>query len=325
MLHIPIWLDCDPGNDDAIALLLAVKCPRFHLLGVSTVFGNAPLEMTTRNACGILDLLGDSLTLVYSGSSRPLKISPHYATNIHGESGIGGIELPPIKLKHRVKQDNSFIDALEAAIEKYPYKICLVCTGALTNIARIIQQKPQLLNNVRWILVMGGAFGLGNVTPHAEFNIYADPHAADLVFKLYPQKILLAPLNLTHQVIATVDVINFIKAQGELGLEFASILLFYAQLYKLKGFLEGPAVHDPVTLIFILEMWDGCFHFGLEFDRRNVEVITSGESIGKTIDCGMDAQHGLRIGLKISPVQFWNHVIQVLMPSVSNDLTDSEK
>ena len=194
----PLIIDCDPGQDDAVALLLALASPdEFDLIGITAVAGNVPLALTESNARRIRDLAGRPEVPVYAGCSRPLVREPETAEYIHGPTGIDGADLPepsrPAEAAHAV---DYLVDTLAAATEP----VTLATLGPLTNVALAIVKDPAILANVREIVTMGGAIGLGNVTPAAEFNIHADPHAAHVVFEAGVPLTMIG-LDVTHQAI----------------------------------------------------------------------------------------------------------------------------
>src|SRR3989442_6977391 len=198
-----IIIDCDPGHDDAIAILLAAHHPDIDLLAITTVAGNQSLEKTTRNALKVCSLADIHDVPVARGLSRPLVRPAKHAPDIHGESGMDGPHIPEPTIE-LVRQH-----AVDLIIDLLLYSegdITLVPTGPLTNIAAAIRQQPAIIPKIREISLMGGAMGLGNVTPAAEFNIYTDPEAAAIVFGC-GRSITMVPLEVTHQALATEEVI----------------------------------------------------------------------------------------------------------------------
>jgi len=174
-----IILDSDPGHDDAIALLLALASPELNLLGVTTVSGNQTLEKTTANAIRVLDHVGRDAVPVAAGADRPLVRERHVAANVHGETGLDGPDLPP---PARAAEPVHAVDWIAMTLLARPHAVTLVPTGPLTNIALFLARYPELAGRIERIVLMGGAIGEGNVTPAAEFNIWADPEAAHRVF-----------------------------------------------------------------------------------------------------------------------------------------------
>ena len=207
----PIILDCDPGQDDAIAILLALASPELEPLAITTVGGNVPLPLTERNARRILALAGRSDVPVYAGCDRPLVRPLETAEYVHGESGLDGAELPeptlPLAAGHAIQ---AIIDLVMARPKG---SVTLCATGPLTNVAIALRQEPRLAAQLRQIVLMGGAIDHGNVTPAAEFNIYVDPHAADIVFGCGAPTTMFG-LDVTHQVLVNEDRLQRIAAIG---------------------------------------------------------------------------------------------------------------
>ncbi len=238
-------LDCDPGHDDAIAILMAAK--HAELLAITAVSGNVPLKLTARNALITTQILGLD-TPVYAGADRPLVAPPGHAEYIHGESGLGGPILPPL-----VRQLAGH-DAVRFIIEagrRYD-DLWIVATGPLTNVALALRQAPELAARVRGIAIMGGSTSFGNTTSHAEFNIWADPEAAAIVFAC-GAKLLLCGLNLTHQFMIGPDTVAQLRALGGEVATFTALLLeFYSARYaeKFFGKVEGP-LHDPCAVMMV--------------------------------------------------------------------------
>ena len=200
----PVIIDCDPGQDDAINLLLALSAPDvFDVLGITTVAGNVPLALTERNARQMCDIAGRTDVPVFAGCERPLERALMTAEKVHGKTGIDGVDLvepvTPLQDRHAVDFIADTLRHSESA------SVTLVPTGPLTNIATVFQREPALIDNVREIVLMGGAMREGgNHSPSAEFNILVDPHAADIVFRC-GRPITVMGLDVTHQVLATAE------------------------------------------------------------------------------------------------------------------------
>lgn len=321
---IPIWLDCDPGNDDVFAILLAALDPRFQLVGMSTVHGNAPVDMTTRNALSVLDLLKfqqDEIR-VYRGSERPLVNEPKFALNIHGASGLGGQAFPTDPRIHE-STDMTYLEAMRNAILQYENELCLVCTGTLTNVSKLISAYPELKEKIRYVPVMGGGLDMGNVTPYAEFNFNADPHAAKHVVEELGPKIILAPLNYTHTALATKDITLAIydpttSTTTSIRYFFYTTLMFYASVYKVTYGFDGPPIHDPLALFSVLPFVNHDHDYQYKYIRRKLTVIDSGEKAGQTIvtngslDPAVDEDDGVYIGVLIDNSKFWSSILGAL-------------
>ena len=210
-MSIPIILDCDPGHDDAIALLLALASPEVEVLGVTTVHGNQTLAKTTANALRVLDLAGRSDIAVAAGAERPLVRELTVASHVHGESGLDGPALPPAS---RAPLAEGAVDFMARTIAASPLPVTLVPTGPLTNIALLLERTGGA--NVERIVLMGGAIAEGNMTPAAEFNIWADPEAAQAVFHAGIDTTMIG-LDVTHRALTTPALQERLRAAGATG------------------------------------------------------------------------------------------------------------
>lgn len=240
-----IILDVDPGIDDAMAIALASKWPNVELLGLTTVAGNLSLEKTTSNAGKILNLLGEKCK-VYSGMSEPLVRKLHTAEHIHGPTGLGYADLPEVKEYISPKHA---VDFIIEQVNKYPGEVRIIAVGPLTNIAVAIKKDPSLVDKVNGIYVMGGAvFTQGNVTPAAEFNIYADPESAQIVFNCGAE-VTLVGLDVTLKALLTREHLDILQLKGgKLGQSIADMTKFYLERYKDHNKLAGCALHDPLAV-----------------------------------------------------------------------------
>jgi inosine-uridine nucleoside N-ribohydrolase len=239
---LPIILDCDPGHDDAIAIVVAARHTK--LLGITTVAGNAPLESTTRNAIVVRDLLGIDVP-VHAGANRPLVAPPRHAGYIHGESGLDGADLPTPSGPPASRDGVAFIIDTVRAHDG----VWLVAIGPLTNIALALRSAPDLAARIGGISLMGGGL-FGNHTASAEFNIWADPDAAAIVFA-YGGPLVMAGLDVTHQFLATPERIDVVRAlPGRLAATLADLLQFFSHTYVSRhGDMGGAAVHDPCAVM----------------------------------------------------------------------------
>ena len=260
---LPIWLDCDPGHDDAIAIFLAAQ--RSELVGISVVSGNAPLTLTQRNglvACQVADVRAP----LHVGAAKPLVRAAEHAEYIHGKSGLDGPELPALtRGASELPAVTAILQAAEARDDLW-----LVAVGPLTNVALALLLEPGLAQRLAGISVMGGAYGPGNVTAAAEFNIWADPEAAQLVFES-GANIVLAGLDLTHQFMMERKRIAQIRALGTRTATFTADLLehFVAAYAASYGAPLGP-LHDPCSVLAVTDP-----HL-FESERRHVVVECEG-------------------------------------------------
>jgi pyrimidine-specific ribonucleoside hydrolase len=223
-----IILDCDPGHDDAIALMLALASPELQLLGVSTVAGNQTVEKTTANAIRVLEHLGRGELPVAAGAPRPLVRGLRVAGGVHGDSGLDGSDLPP---PARAPVPEHAIDWIAATVAAQPLPVTLVPTGPLTNIALFLARYPELASKVARIVLMGGAIGEGNVTPAAEFNIWADPEAASRVFSSGLELTMIG-LDVTHKALLREAHVERLARSGVAGKLVADLYGFYAQHHR---------------------------------------------------------------------------------------------
>jgi inosine-uridine nucleoside N-ribohydrolase len=273
MTATPIILDCDPGHDDAIALLLALASPEVELLGVTTVSGNQTLDKTTANAIRVLDHVGRDDVPVAAGAPRPLVRERHVAAEVHGESGLDGPDLPPPARERAVEHA---IDFIAHQVEASERPVTLVPTGPLTNIALFLARYTELAGRIERIVLMGGAIAEGNVTPAAEFNIWADPEAAARVFSS-GLDVTMVGLDVTHKALLTREHADRLAASGRAGKLVADLFGFYNEFHRSHYGWEGSPVHDAVAMAHVIR--PGL----LELANRGVVVDTGPElSRGRT-------------------------------------------
>lgn len=323
---IPIWLDCDPGHDDAIAILLSCFCPAFNLLGLSACYGNAPPANTLHNARSLLTAFGKCHEVpIYPSAQRPWIREPEYAPDIHGESGLDGTALLPVP-KCEIRTERSYMDAMEEAIVTNCGEITVVATGALTSIATLLRDRPHLKKMIKYISIMGGGIEVGNRNEKesAEFNIWIDPHAANFIFQDpdIKDKCILLPLNVTHTAIATKEIGDLIRGDdtSNLRLLFYELFQFFARTYKDKqGFEFGPPTHDPLTLMPLLELygWESSSVIRFDYRRMDLYVIedsTSPDS-GKTCikrEYELSDDRGMMVGFNMNIKFFWEQILLAL-------------
>jgi inosine-uridine nucleoside N-ribohydrolase len=239
----------DPGHDDAVALMLACGAPELEVRAVTTVAGNVPLEKTTRNALRVLSLIGRDDVSVGVGAANPLIRPLRTAENIHGESGLDGPEIPEATFAPDERGALRLIaDILEGSSEP----VTLIPTGPLTNIATLLQDHPELKSRIGRIVLMGGSMSLGNTTPAAEFNVYVDPEAAQVVFGS-GLPITMVGLDITHQAGAGAERRERLRTAGRVGEVAAELLEFFAGTYKSVFGFDAPPVHDAVAVSAVVE------------------------------------------------------------------------
>jgi inosine-uridine nucleoside N-ribohydrolase len=242
-------LDCDPGHDDAIALLLALASPEVRLLGVTTVAGNQTLTKTTANAIRVLDHVGRDDIPVAAGASRPLVRDHYAAAHVHGETGLDGPDLPPPR---RDPESEHAIDWLASTLLARPQPVTLVATGPLTNLALFLARYPELQDRLERVVLMGGAIGQGNVTPAAEFNIWADPEAAHRAFSS-DLDLTMVGLDVTHRALMTPSHAAQLAGSGAAGELVADMYSFYAQFHRRDYGWQGAPVHDAVAMAHVID------------------------------------------------------------------------
>ena len=270
-------IDTDPGQDDAVAILLALASPEIDLLGITTVAGNVPLALTEVNARKICDLAGRQDMPVFAGADRPLARDLVTAEHVHGRTGLDGPTLPdpvtPLQDRHAV----DFI--IETIRAEPPGSVTIAPVGPLTNIALALRQAPDIAPRIKRIVMMGGGcFEGGNITPAAEFNIYVDPEAAAEIFAAGIH-ITMMPLDVTHKAMTTAARTDAIRATGtRTAIAVAEMLEFFERFDEEKYGSDGGPLHDPCTIGWMLrpEMFSG--------RHCNVEIETSSElTMGMTV------------------------------------------
>jgi purine nucleosidase len=247
----PIIIDTDPGQDDAIAILLALASEEFEVLGITAVAGNVPLELTARNARQVCELAGRPETKVFAGCARPLVRPQVTAEQVHGKTGLDGPDLPPPAVP---LQDQHAVDWIVETLRAAPAGSVTLCTlGPLTNIATAMIKAPDVSARIGEIVMMGGGFFEGgNTTPAAEFNVYVDPHAAHVVFTS-GVALTMHPLDVTHKALMSREWIESLRALGSrTGTAAAAMLEFYERFDMEKYGEAGGPLHDPCVLAYLL-------------------------------------------------------------------------
>ena len=273
-----VIIDTDPGQDDAIAILLALASPaEIDILGITAVAGNVPLSLTEKNARIVCELAGKPEIPVFAGCERPLSRPLITAEHVHGKTGLDGPVLPnpeiPLQLQHGV-------DFIIETLRNAPAKTITLCPlGPLTNIASALLKAPDIAERIEEIILMGGAyFEVGNITPSAEFNIYVDPEAADIVFKS-GLAITVMPLDVTHKALVTKSRNDAFRALGSaVGTATAEMTTFFERFDKEKYGSEGAPLHDPCVTAYLIkpELFKGRF--------INVMIETTSElTMGMTV------------------------------------------
>lgn len=250
-MALPIILDCDPGHDDAIALVLALASPELDLKAVTSSAGNQTPDKTLRNVLRMLTLLKRSDIPVAGGAIKPLMRDLIIADNVHGESGLDGPALPEPDF---APQECTAVELMANVLRESAEPVTLVSTGPQTNVALLLNSHPELHAKIARIVIMGGAMGLGNWTPAAEFNIFVDPEAAEIVFQS-GIPVVMAGLDVTHQAqIMAEDIERFRRIGNPVATTVAELLDFFMEYHKTEkwGF-QGAPLHDPCTIAWLLK------------------------------------------------------------------------
>ncbi len=247
-----IIIDTDPGQDDAVAILLALASEELDVLGIVAVAGNVPLELTQANARKICELAGKPDVKVFAGAVRPLLRTLVTAEYVHGRTGLDGPVLPEPQMKLQTQHGADFI--VETIMSHDSGSVTLCTLGPLTNIALALIREPRIAGRVKEIVMMGGGFFEGgNTTPAAEFNIYVDPHAADTVFRS-GIPIVMMPLDVTHKALTTAERVASIRALGtRVGEATADLLEFFERFDEEKYGTDGGPLHDPCVIAYLLK------------------------------------------------------------------------
>lgn len=304
----PIILDCDPGHDDAVAIVLAHGNPAIELLAITTVAGNQTLDKCTLNAQRICTLAGIDVPIA-AGSDAPLQRPLHIAEDVHGSTGLDGATFPepttPVADEHAV-------DLMHRLITSHPTPVTLVPTGPLTNIALLLR-RPGVRERVKEIVLMGGSTERGNITPYAEFNIYVDPEAADEVFRS-GLPVTMVGLNVTHQALVSKDVLNRLEElHSPLAQAMCGLMTFFADSYKEYFGMPEPPLHDPITVAHLIDPTI------LQTVRAPVAIELTGEhTAGATVvdlSPGSDHSDNATVAVGIDRDRFFDLIVQAVAAS----------
>ncbi len=245
-----ILLDCDPGHDDAVAILLALGSPDVELLGVTTTFGNCAVEDATRNAQQVLALAGRADVPVAVGAAGPLSGDTHLGNYVHGASGLDGPEMPGVETP---AVGEPAVEFLARRLRDSPAPVTIVAVGPITNVARLLREHAEVTPHIEQIIFMGGSTERGNHTPTAEFNTFADPEALDVVLRS-GLPLRMVGLNLTHQALASPEIVARMSAmEHEVGRTCAAWMGFFGDSYERVWEFDAPPVHDPCTIAALID------------------------------------------------------------------------
>ena len=296
-----IILDCDPGHDDAIAIMLAAKNENIDLLGITVVSGNQSIEKTTRNALNVCEYLGLDVP-VYEGCGQPMiRNKPSVANDIHGESGLDGPTFAPLTKK---KEDKHAVMYMIDTLLNSDGDITVVTTGPMTNLAMAMRLCPNIIPKIKEIVLMGGAYQLGNVTPAAEFNIFTDADAAHVVFTS-GRRIVMAGLDVTRKVLCYPSIIERMSKHNNCASKlFVDLMTFFSKTQKEVYGWEGGPLHDPVTIAYLIDPTV------LTLKEMYTEIdIRSEQSYGRT-NCDyfnyLKKEPNSFVAIDIDVEKFWN-------------------
>ena len=308
MTRIPLILDCDPGHDDALAMLVALARPELELRAVTTVAGNAGLDATTRNALRVLTLVGRTDVPVAAGAARPLVRDLIVARNVHGASGLDGAALPEPAAQPRPE---GAVALMRTILETEPGLVTIAAVGPLTYVALLIRTHPELIERIASIRVMGGAITEGNTTASAEFNIWQDPDAARIVFEC-GRPITLMTLDVTHRALfGPVDVTRLEALGTHVGDVFADLLRYFGMFHRERYGWDGSPIHDAVA-VAQLAVPDLVTTRAYHVDVETVSDLTRGRTV---VDLyGLTGRPpNVDVGLEIDRARF----IDVLVEAVA--------
>ncbi len=295
-----LLLDCDPGHDDAIAMMLAAGHPKIDLLGITVVSGNQTLKKTGKNALHLCEYLKIDVP-VCLGSPRPIVRDVEICPRIHGESGLDGVTFPPPK---RSVDPRHAVDFIIETLLHSDEKVTCVTTGPMTNLALAMRLEPKITDHIHEVIVMGGSYANGNVTPAAEFNIYEDPEAADIVFRS-DVPVTMVGLDVTRQVMALPDIVKRMDSiQNKASELFVKLMKVFNENQRKVFGLPGGPLHDPVTIAYLIDP----SVLTVEFVHCSID-LSHNQSYGRT-NCDMyDYQHKEKntyIATGIDVDKFWD-------------------
>lgn len=304
-----IILDCDPGHDDAVAILLAVGNPDIDLIGVTTVGGNQSLDKVTYNARSVLHKAGEDNVPVYAGCDRPLVRPLKTAAYVHGETGLDGVELPdpvrPLENGHAVNY------LVRTVMDSEPGTVTLVPTGPLTNIVMALRMEPKIAERAKQVVLMGGGVYEANSSACSEFNIYTDPEAAQIVFSA-PWEVTMVGLDVTHHALCTRDIQRKIEAEGgKTGYFMGRLMDFFRKAYQENQDFDDPPVHDPCTVAYLIDP------DVLYTERRKISVELDGKlTTGMTVvnmQGPEDPEANTKVALRLDTGRFWQIVEDAIL------------
>ena len=296
-----IIIDCDPGHDDAIALLIASYCTDFELIGVTTCAGNQTIDKTSQNALNLLSFFNKFVPLA-KGSEKPLKRPILTCPEIHGESGLDGYDFSKYDDRYESKEGYQLLCDLILANPG----VIVITTGPMTNLALAINHNHNILTNIKQIVLMGGSTGEGNITKAAEFNILVDPEAADICFKSgVPLRML--GLNVTRKILVTNEVIKEASKINTKGSDlFVKLMkVFNKNQHDFFGLEFGP-LHDPATIISLINPK------AFKFKKMNVQIDTSDSDLAGKTHCSKEGNLNCEVATEVNLEEYWKTVYEHL-------------
>ena len=304
---IPVILDCDPGHDDAVAILLAVSSEAIDLLGVSTCFGNCSIDDATYNARRILTLAGALDVPVSRGAAGPLSTELALGNYVHGTSGLDGPEMPEPAME---ENPLSATELMKKLIDRSSEKVTMVVTGPMTNMAQLLRDHPKVSEKITEVIFMGGSTQRGNHTPSAEFNAFADPEALHEVIES-GIRVRMVGLNLTHQALAVPEVVQRMQAMEHVvGKTCAEWMGFFGSSYRQVWSFDAPPVHDPCTIAALIDPslieWEDSF-LAVELEGK----WSRGETI-VDLHNRYEKSPNAEIAMKLDTRRYWDLVLEAV-------------
>ena len=303
----PIILDCDPGHDDAVAILLAVSSPAIKLLAVTTCFGNCSIEDATRNALRILTLAGATDVPVGRGAGDPLVAPLELGNYVHGKSGLDGPEMPEPGFE---VSEHSAVELMHSILSSHADPVTMVITGPMTNMAQLLRTYPGDAKNISEVIFMGGSTERGNHTPSAEFNTFADPEALqEVIDSGLPIRIV--GLNLTHQALAIPEVVDRMMAMDHsIGKTCAEWMGFFGSSYRSVWSFDAPPVHDPCTIAALIDptliTWQKTF-LAVELEGK----WSRGETI-TDLHNRLELEPNAQVAITLDSPRYWDLVLEAI-------------
>ncbi|MEH7249326.1 nucleoside hydrolase [Neobacillus niacini] len=297
----PIILDVDTGIDDALAIAYALNSPELEVIGLTTCFGNGPIEYTTRNTLVVLEKLGKTVP-VYAGADKPIKRGlKKFPTHVHGEDGLGN---KFDKAPAREAESEGAVDYIIRQVKKRPNEITIIAVGPLTNLALAVKKEPEIASLVKEVVIMGGAvFTAGNVTPYSEANVITDPEAADCVFSS-GLPVTIVGLDVTMKTLLPKEKLaDWSALNTEVADFFADMTRFYMQSYEtFHPGIGGCALHDPLAVGITI---DPSF---VKKEKWNIKVVLEGEEIGRTV-AHSEGEPKIQVCTQVEAETFLNHFL----------------